>query len=142
MQGNTLNEPTTSSPVTKEATILDTYDKSLNTLLGKSIDQVLDDLLGRKAREAIYDYMERNYSVAREDIPRNTEKFFTLTSDIFGKGSKTIGRSISKRLWEQLGWKFVEIQDFEFSDYLEAAKARNARELVEKAKASMAKIRQ
>ncbi len=111
--------------------------KTLDGLLVDSIDQVLSDVLGRKAKEAIYDYMERNYQVAREDIPRNIENFFALMEEVFGRGSKTIARCIMKQLWQQLGWKFTDIPGFEFSDYLEAARARIAREVVEKAKTGL-----
>jgi methylphosphotriester-DNA--protein-cysteine methyltransferase len=111
--------------------------KTLNDLLAESIDEVLDHLLGRKAREAIYDHLARNYSLAREEIPKNIEKFFKVTEETFGKGSRTIARCIAKRLFEKLDWKFEDIHGFEFQDYLEAARARIARELVEKAKASM-----
>jgi hypothetical protein len=100
------------------------------------MDQVLDELLGRKAKEAIYDYLERNYLVARDDVPKNIDKFLLLTDQLFGKGSKTIARCIMKRLWEQLGWKFTDVSGFEFSDYLEAARARITREVFEKARAS------
>ncbi len=110
--------------------------KSLESLLADSMDQVLDELLGRKAKEAIYDYLERNYLIARDDIPKNIDKFFQLAEEVFGKGSKTIARCIMRRLWEQLGWKFVDVAGFEFSDYLETARARIGREVLEKARAS------
>lgn len=142
MQRRPLNQATTPSSVTRDSAILDLNAKTLDSLLGESIEQVLEDLLGRKAKEAIYDHLERNYSLARDDIPKNIEKFFRLTEETFGKGSKTIARCIVKRLSENLGWKFEDIHGFEFSDYLEAARARIARELVEKAKASMLNRRQ
>ncbi len=106
---------------------------TLDSLLSDCIDQVLSDLVGGKAKEAFYDYMERNYAVAREDIPRNFGKFYSLTEEVCGKGSRTIARCIMKRLWERLGWTFVDMPDFMFSDFLETTRARIARELVEKA---------
>lgn len=142
MQGRLLNESITASPHTRELAVLDLNAKTVDSLVGESIDQALDDLLGRRAKEAIYDYLERNYSLARDDIPKNMEKFFRLTGETFGKASRTIARCIVKRLWEKLGWKFEGINGFEFSDYLEMAKARIARELVQKAKASMLNRRQ
>jgi len=142
LQGRLLNEPITVSPDTRELVVLDLNAKTVDSLVGESIDQALDDLLGRRAKEAIYDYLERNYSLARDDISKNMEKFFRLTEETFGRGSRTIARCIVKRLWEKLGWKFEDIIGFEFSDYLEAAKARIARELVQKAKASMLNRRQ
>lgn len=142
MQGRLLNESITASAHTRELAVLDLNAKTVDSLVGESIDQALDDLLGRRAKEAIYDYLERNNSLARDDIPKNMEKFFRLTEETFGKASRTIARCIVKRLWEKLGWKFEGINGFEFSDYLEMAKARIARELVQKAKASMLNRRQ
>lgn len=110
---------------------------TLDSLLSDCIDQVLSELVGCKAKEALYDYMERNYAVAREDIPRNFSKFFTLTEEVCGKGSKTIARCVMKRLWQRLGWAFVDMPDSTFSVLLEITQARVAREVIEKAKASL-----
>jgi len=136
LEGKQLSELTARS-VEEEGANTDPKPRTLDSLLGESIDQVLDDLLGRKAKEAVYDYLERNCSLARDDIPQNTEKFFNLTEETFGKGSMTIAHCISERLWGKLGWEFEDIHGFEFSDYLEMARARVGREVVEKAKASM-----
>lgn len=106
----------------------------LDSLLSDCIDQVLGDLIGGRAREALYDYMERNYAVAREDIPENLGKFVALTEEICGRGSRTIARCIMRRLWQRLGWAFVDMADFTFSDFMELTRARMARESLEKAK--------
>lgn len=109
---------------------------TLEDLLVESIDEVLRDLLGTKVREAIYDYLERNYQIARDLIPRNLVTFFTVLDQICGKSSRIIGKAIASRLFAKLGWKFTEVKGFEFVDYLEAAKARIARELIERAKSA------
>ena len=122
--------------VTTGQNLQDAGAKTLNDLLLESIDEVLDNLLRRKTREAIYQYLARTYSVARDDVPGNMDKFFQLTEEAFGKGSRTIAKCIVKRLFEKLGWKFEEIHGFDFYDYLEFARTRMARELVQKAKAT------
>ena len=109
---------------------------TLDALLVECVDEVLTDLLGRKAREAIYDYLVRHYSIARENLPRNLHRFFELLDQTFGRGSKTIGNAIVRKLFEKLNWEFTEIPGFEFFDYLESARARIARELIEQAKSS------
>ena len=113
-----------------------TTAKSLDDLLLLCIDEVLADLLGWRAREAVYDCLERNYSLARSDIPRHLNKFLGLLEETFGKGSSTIGKSIIKRLFDKLEWKFEDIPGFEFMDYLEAIRARIGRALIEHAKSS------
>ena len=109
--------------------------KTLSDTLSESVDEVLADLLGRKIGQAVYDYLARNCSLAKEDIPENMEKFFEVTEEAFGKGSRTIAKCIVRRLFKKLEWEFEDISGFEFQDYLEMAKARIARELVEKARA-------
>lgn len=110
--------------------------KTLDELIFESTDEVLTDIIGRKPKEAIYDYLERNYSIARYTIPKNLSKFVEVLEATFGRGSATICKAIVRRLFQKLGWEFTEIKGFEFLDYLEAARARIARELIEQAKSA------
>ena len=125
---------TTPLPVSMHAQI--TEPKTLDDLVLESVDEVLADLLGRKCKEAIFDHLERNYSIARENIPKNLQKFFELLEEAFGRGSKTIGKAVIRKLFEKLGWEFGEVGSFEFFDYLDAIRARIARELIEHAKSA------
>ena len=110
--------------------------KTLNELVWESVDEVLNGLIGKKPTEAIYDHLERHFSLARGDIPQNTETLFDVVKELFGqKSSMVISRSIAKRVFENLGWEFVQVEGFGFSDYVEMARARIAREIVQKAKA-------
>jgi hypothetical protein len=115
-----------------------TTAKSLDDLLLQCIDEVLCDLLGTRAREAVYDHLERNHSLSRNDIPRHMNKFLELLEETFGKGSKTIGKSIIRRLYEKLEWSFYDNPGYEFMDHLDAIRARIAKTLVEHAKSCSA----
>jgi hypothetical protein len=106
------------------------HTDAFSALLLESIDEALTDLLGRRAREAVYDYLERNCLVARNELPSRLEAFLTLLDDTFGKGSKTIGRVVARRLYSKLEWEFIEVAGYELVDYVEAVKARIGRELV------------
>jgi 2,3-bisphosphoglycerate-independent phosphoglycerate mutase len=109
--------------------------KTLNELVWESVDEVLNGLIGKKPTEAVYDYLERRFSIARGDIPQNTEKLFDVMKGLFGlKSSTVISRCIAKGVFENLGWEFVQVEGFGFSDYIEMARARIARELIQKAK--------
>lgn len=106
------------------------HTDAFSALLLESIDEALTDLLGRRAREAVYDYLERNCLVARNELPTRLEAFVTLLDDTFGKGSKTIGRVVAKRLYSKLEWEFIEVPGYGLVGYVEAVKARIGRELV------------
>jgi hypothetical protein len=111
--------------------------RTVEALLGHCIDLVLSEVLGAKARESIYDYMLRNYGVAREDIPTNMSKFFALAGEAFGSGSRTIAHCIVRRMWQEQGWAFTDTPGLEFWDYVEIARVRMARETIGIAKVSL-----
>jgi hypothetical protein len=67
-------------------------------LLLESIDEALTDLLGGRAREAVYDHLERNCLVARNELSSKLGTFLTLLDDTFGKGGKTIGKVVARKL--------------------------------------------
>ena len=97
-------------------------------LLLQSIDQALDDLLGERIRNQIFDYMATNYHYGREEIPQRIDEFHTFLQNTFASASKTVGRTIIRRLFTNLGYEFVNVPGFGFLDYLDAAKARFARD--------------
>jgi hypothetical protein len=107
---------------------------SVGILLVECMDEALADLLGRRAREAIYDHLERNCLIARNEIPNRLGDFFRLLDETFGKGSKTIGKVIAKRLYAKLGWEFIEVSSYELKDYVTMVRDRLQRELPDQAK--------
>jgi len=83
-----------------------TKDKKDNDrLLLQSLDEVIDDLLGKHVRVAFYDYMERNYYFGRDDVPQHLGDFLLVLERTFGKSGKTIERAIAKRLSSKLSQK-------------------------------------
>ena len=125
---------TRASSVEGNLRIQDMTAKSLDDLLVVCIDEGLFDLVGSRAREAIYDYLERHHSLSRSEVPKHLNIFLDLLEETFGRGSKVIGKAIIKRLYEKLEWKFESNPDFEFMDYLEAVRAKVARVLLDHAK--------
>lgn len=82
-----------------------TYATNPDALLLECIDEVLADLIGRRAREAVYDHLERNLSLARNEIPQRLDDFLSVLDQTFGKGGKTIGKHIAKKLFAKLEWE-------------------------------------
>ena len=134
LNGLTLTSPSDELPATTHTGQVSS--KTLDDLICEAIDEVLTDLIGSKPKEAVYDYLERNRALSRDRIPKNLPEFVELLESTFGRGSRTICKVIARRLFEKLGWEFTEIRGFELPDYIEAARARIARELIEHAKAA------
>ncbi len=103
-------------------------NEPIDALLLESMDEALTDLLGRRTREAVYDYLERNCLVAPNEIPGRLDDFFKLLNETFGKGGSTIGKVIAKRLYAKLGWEFVDIHSYELVDYVATARGRLEKE--------------
>lgn len=101
-----------------------------------SIDQTLANLLGSRIRDQIYDYLVAHHHYGREEIPRKIDDFYAFLESTFASGSRTIGRTIIRRLFERIGYEFVNVPGFEFFDYLEAVKSRVRREAVRRERAT------
>jgi hypothetical protein len=77
--------------------------KDIDRAFLESLDDVLNDLLGKNVREAFYDHLERNYYMGKEDVPKRLGDFLLILERTFGKSGKTIERTIAKRLCGKLG---------------------------------------
>ncbi len=102
--------------------------RNIDTLLLDSIDQVLCDLLGKRVRDAIYAHLTDTYSLETQNIPKNLQKFSRALEDVFGKSGKTVGYAICRKLFEKLEWTFIEVEGFDFLDYVEGAKVKLAQQ--------------
>jgi hypothetical protein len=97
-------------------------------LLLESIDESLDDLLGSRSRDQIYDHLATQYTCGREDIPLKIRYFYEFLEIMFATASRTVGRTIIRRLSEKLGCVFVNTPEFEFFDSLSALRERSERD--------------
>ena len=68
-----------------------------DTVLLEAVDEGLL-ALGADARHVIYYYVERNYQVKREDIPKKVEAFHRALEGIFGPGGLCF-KTLLKRFW-------------------------------------------
>jgi len=93
--------------------------KKPEPLLLEAIDQTLADLLGRRARNAIYDHLERKCYMSRDEMPQRLGEFCDLLDANFGKGGKTIQRTIAKRFYSKLNRSFQEHPECTLIDYVE-----------------------
>jgi hypothetical protein len=86
-------------------------------LLG-CIDAVLTELLGGKVREAIYDYLARQSSLAKEEIPEHLDEFCELLVKTLGRGAATLERRIASRLYDSLSLEFVDVPHLSLNEHV------------------------
>jgi len=70
--------------------------------LMEAIDETLQ-LLGKQACIMVYEYLEKNSGLKKEQIPARPGAFLMGLSNLFGTGSKHLEQSIVKRLYQKLG---------------------------------------
>ena len=64
------------------------------------IDESLDEIFGIGKKKMIYYYIEKYFSLKREEIPNNFEKFLECLGMVFGEGAEVIKKVIFKKLEE------------------------------------------
>ncbi|MEM3713781.1 MAG: hypothetical protein QXF82_02410 [Nitrososphaeria archaeon] len=63
----------------------------------EAIDESLS-ILGDKGKEAVYYFLEREYCVNKEDIPKNLKTFLECLRLVFGVGANIIEKYILNNL--------------------------------------------
>lgn len=96
-------------------------------LLG-CIDAVLTELLGGRTREAIYDYLARHSSLAKEAIPEHLNELSELLTKTLGRGAATLERRIASRLYDTLGLEFVDAPNLSLNEHVARIKSMIDRE--------------
>ncbi len=94
-------------------------------MLVESVDESLTGVLGEIVRNAVYNALEKHYSIARNQIPERLNDFALGLDRSFGVvPGKTIGKVIVKRLYSKLGLTFIEKTDWRLPDYVKEARTK------------------
>ena len=98
-------------------------DGKIRTLFLLAVDEALENLVGIRVRQSIYNCLQER-GICREEIPNHLDHLTALLDQNLGKGSKVIQNHIARRFHEKLGWEMVDAPTFGLSDYLEQASQR------------------
>ena len=103
---------------------MDAKSKGFNKLLLGSIDDALG-ALGESAKQSVYIHIERNFRIARNEIPENLSQFQEGLEKIFGMGARLLEILIMKNLYSKIGHEFNmdKNQQLEFIRYVNAARS-------------------
>jgi hypothetical protein len=88
-------------------------------LLVHSVDGALEDVLGAGFREAFYGYLEKNFHTTRTALPNRIDAFLSALSMCLGHtASSVMGRAIAKRLYAELGMRFIQKPGYSLLNYV------------------------
>lgn len=97
-------------------------ESDFEKLLLLAVDQALSSL-GESSKQAIYFYLDKNFSIEKQEIPNKIEPFKEALEEVFGVGASFLEVLIMKRLYETIGGNFQwkESEEFTFSEYVAVA---------------------
>jgi hypothetical protein len=99
--------------------------ESPEDLLLRVIDETLNQIFREEGVSVIYDFLENESQLKREDISSKTEAFSAALMKLLGSGAPVIENLILKNLCHQLELKFVQKKGHGFSDYVKALTERS-----------------
>jgi len=95
--------------------------------LQESVDEALSTL-GEEGKQAVYNYLEKNHNLPKEEIPYRIEKFSEALETLFGTASKILQTLIMRYLFKRIRQpiKIVGKQEsFDFNNYIQSARITN-----------------
>ncbi len=78
--------------------------------------------LGEVIKPAIYQYVERNCQVKREEIPGKLEAFHKCLEGVMGAAAKVIEKLIARKLYTKLSLSFEPHENWTLVNYVHYAK--------------------
>jgi len=87
-------------------------------LLLRTIDENLKQIFQESATHIIYQFLENNYSLKREEIPEKLETFMKGLDEFFRSGAHVIEQSILREMHAKLGLEYRSREDYRFVDYI------------------------
>jgi hypothetical protein len=92
-------------------------------ILSRSVEEALRDLVGDRAKETLFNCLERQ-GIGRHEIFDSLSKFEDFLGQRFGKAGKVVEKQIAKRLYTDLGLELVGVPHLALSDYVQIAHRR------------------
>ena len=87
-------------------------------LLLKVIDAELKQIFGEAATLIIYNHLERNYSLKREEIPEKLEVFAMGLEGFLSSGAQVVERIILEKVYSSFGFQCQVKEGYRFVDYV------------------------
>jgi hypothetical protein len=94
---------------------------NFETAVTETIDEVFT-VLGENVKRAVYIYLENNYGIKKEQIPRKIEDFSAAIESIFGEAAKLVELKIMEKLQGKVkGFTYKSSSnEIFFSEYMAA----------------------
>jgi hypothetical protein len=89
-----------------------------NKLLLKVINEEMEQIFGEVATLIIYNHLEKNYSLKREEIPEKLEIFIRGFEEFLSSGAQVVEKIILKKVYSSFGFRRKIKEGYSFIDCL------------------------
>jgi len=93
-------------------------------LLLSVVDETMRQVFREAGIKVIYDFLENNSHLKREEIAEKPEVFSAGLERLMVSAAQMIENLILKNLYCKLGLEFAEKKGYEFSDYIKELRKR------------------
>ena len=101
------------------------YDmETLDDLLPKMVDETINHVFREAGTAVIYDYLENDFHLKREEIAEKPEVFSAGLERLMISAAQIIEKTVLKNLYRRVGLEFAEKKGYEFSDYVDELRKR------------------
>jgi hypothetical protein len=96
--------------------------KDFNAEVTRAIDAALSEILGERVLVVLYRYLKDHHDIRPDEICYRLPTIIEVLEKMFGAvGTKAIGSDVAKKLYGQLGLRFVERSNYSLKGYIEEA---------------------
>jgi len=97
-------------------------------MLIKSIDEAIKEIFGETGARIIYDYLQHNHSLNREEIPERLKDFERGLEKILGSGAWVMERTALNNLYLNFGLEYRNKENYSFANHIGTLKNRKREE--------------
>ena len=113
----------------REETLEDEALRNFDHVLTEAIDGTVSALLSRTVLTALYEHLEKHYSIEYEALPANLKTLHLVLQRTIGfAASTTVERAIAKALYARLKIHFRSTTNLSLLEYVDEAKKNLAAE--------------
>jgi hypothetical protein len=94
--------------------------RDFNKEIARAIDAALYETVGQTILEALHRHLKNHYDIGSDQIPYHLPTIIRVLEEMFGAvGTRAIGSDVAKKLYNQVGLRFVERANYSLNDYIE-----------------------
>lgn len=115
----------TVAEVIEMTTYLHNGPVKLDELLLIAVDETLKDIFKEEGVKAIYDFIEKNCCLKRDEIAEKPKDFSACLKKLLSSAAPVIEKAVLEGLFSEFGLEFVERESFGFADYVRELRERS-----------------